>query len=200
MSSVSENFFSLKTVDARLNTLALTLFWKRPFYLFFLFLFWYLVSRWKSNLFHFCLSSQGENEGTPSEKWGTQFDSLKIIGLCSIKAQRCSLWSGWLRVYLFICLSIHLFYRRSFASKRAAQTWQRRRIIESNVFASWRRRVPLWSDYLNECSSVVFKESRFKPWRRRCGTSGRILRQRKEIFHLNSSSYHLGKMPSKDCK
>lgn len=113
----------------------------------------------KNNLFHFCLSSQGENEGTPSEKWGAQFDSLKIIGLCSIKAQRCSLWSSWLSVYLFICLSIHLFYRRSFASKRAAQTWQRRRIIESNVFASRRRRVPLWSDYLNECSSVVFKES-----------------------------------------
>lgn len=115
------------------------------------------------HLFHFCLSSQGENEGTPSEKWGTQFDSLKIIGLCSIKAQWCSLWSGWLRVCLFIYLSIHLFYRRSFASKRAAQTWQRRRIIESNVFASRRRIVPLWSDYLNECSSVVFKESEFKP-------------------------------------
>lgn len=41
----------------------------------------------KPHLFHVCLSSQGENEGTPSEKWGTQFDSLKIIGLCSIKAQ-----------------------------------------------------------------------------------------------------------------
>lgn len=33
------------------------------------------------------LSSWGENEGTPSEKWGIQFYSLKIIGLCSIKAQ-----------------------------------------------------------------------------------------------------------------
>lgn len=35
-------------------------------------------------------SSQGENEGTPTQKWGVQLYSLKIIGLCSIKAQRCS--------------------------------------------------------------------------------------------------------------
>lgn len=32
-------------------------------------------------------SSQGEDEGTPTQKWGVQLYSLKIIGLCSIKAQ-----------------------------------------------------------------------------------------------------------------
>lgn len=35
-------------------------------------------------------SSQGENQGTPTQKWDVQFCSLKIIGLCSIKAQRCA--------------------------------------------------------------------------------------------------------------
>lgn len=138
--------FSLTNVDARLNSVFHFVFFLETSLPPFLFtpLVLILGVPLEPYLFHFCLSSQGENEGTPSEKWGTQFDSLKIIGLCSIKAQWCSLWSGWLCVCLFIYLSIHLFYRQSFASKRAAQTWQRRRIIESNVFASRRRRVPLW--------------------------------------------------------
>lgn len=63
------------------------------------------------------LSSQGQNEGTPSQKWGIQFYSLKIIGLCSIKAQ----WSSFeLAAAVFF-----FFYLASFTSKCTAQSLQK---------------------------------------------------------------------------
>lgn len=46
-----------------------------------------LVCPARAALVSLFLSSRGENEGTPSEKWGIQFYSLKIIGLSSIKTQ-----------------------------------------------------------------------------------------------------------------
>lgn len=51
------------------------------------------------SLFLFFRSFLRENEGTPAQNWGVSFFSLKIIGLCSIKAQRCSFWCSWLSVF-----------------------------------------------------------------------------------------------------